>query len=73
MIALSALPRQSGDKANQFLWSHDLRTCLYAARRIPEIADHLCWKLIERCAGVLAGSWDRSKMGCVGVKRWRGN
>jgi 3-hydroxyacyl-CoA dehydrogenase len=29
----------SGDKANQFLWQAISRTCLYAARRIPEIAD----------------------------------
>lgn len=38
MIA-PALAGQSGDKANQFLWSTISRTCLYAARRIPEIAD----------------------------------
>ncbi len=38
MIA-PALAGQGGDKANQFLWSTISRTCLYAARRIPEIAD----------------------------------
>jgi 3-hydroxyacyl-CoA dehydrogenase len=32
---------QSGDKARQFLWSGISETCLYAARRIPEIADSL--------------------------------
>lgn len=34
-----ALAAQRGDKANQFLWGTISRTCLYAARRIPEIAD----------------------------------
>ena len=33
------LAGSSGDKANQFLWQALSRTCLYAARRIPEIAD----------------------------------
>jgi 3-hydroxyacyl-CoA dehydrogenase len=30
---------QKGDKAQQFLWSAISETCLYAARRIPEISD----------------------------------
>jgi 3-hydroxyacyl-CoA dehydrogenase len=30
---------QGGDKANKFLWGAISRTCLYAARRVPEIAD----------------------------------
>jgi len=30
---------QKGDKAQQFLWSGISETCLYAARRVPEIAD----------------------------------
>jgi 3-hydroxyacyl-CoA dehydrogenase len=34
-----ALAGQGGDKANQFLWGAISRTCLYAARRITEIAD----------------------------------
>ena len=33
------LAGSGGDKANQFLWQAISRTCLYAARRIPEIAD----------------------------------
>src|SRR5262249_31363492 len=32
---------QKGDKAQQFLWSALSETCLYAARRIPEISDNL--------------------------------
>jgi 3-hydroxyacyl-CoA dehydrogenase len=34
-----ALESKAGDKANQFLWSGLSETCLYAARRIPEIAN----------------------------------
>jgi 3-hydroxyacyl-CoA dehydrogenase len=30
---------QKGDKAQQFLWQALSETCLYAARRVPEIAD----------------------------------
>ncbi|HUI74550.1 MAG TPA: 3-hydroxyacyl-CoA dehydrogenase NAD-binding domain-containing protein [Candidatus Acidoferrum sp.] len=30
---------QKGDKAQQFLWSGISETCLYASRRVPEIAD----------------------------------
>jgi 3-hydroxyacyl-CoA dehydrogenase len=33
------LEGQKGDKAQQFLWSGLSETCLYAARRVPEIAD----------------------------------
>jgi 3-hydroxyacyl-CoA dehydrogenase len=37
-----ALEGKTGDKANQFLWSGGLsETCLYAARRIPEIANSI--------------------------------
>jgi 3-hydroxyacyl-CoA dehydrogenase len=32
---------QRGDKAQQFLWNAISETCLYAARRIPEISDSL--------------------------------
>jgi 3-hydroxyacyl-CoA dehydrogenase len=32
---------QRGDKAQQFLWNAISETCLYAARRIPEISDNL--------------------------------
>jgi 3-hydroxyacyl-CoA dehydrogenase len=36
-----ALEGKTGDKANQFLWSGLSETCLYAARRIPEIANSI--------------------------------
>ena len=36
-----ALEGKGGDKANQFLWASLGETCLYAARRIPEIADSI--------------------------------
>jgi 3-hydroxyacyl-CoA dehydrogenase len=32
---------QSGDKAQQFLWGSISESCLYAARRVPEISDSL--------------------------------
>src|SRR6476660_3545885 len=35
------LEGQKGDKAQQFLWSGLSETCLYAARRVPEISDHI--------------------------------
>jgi 3-hydroxyacyl-CoA dehydrogenase len=35
------LEGQKGDKAQQFLWGALSEMCLYAARRIPEISDHL--------------------------------
>jgi len=35
------LEGQKGDKAQQFLWGVISETCLYAARRIPEISDHV--------------------------------
>jgi 3-hydroxyacyl-CoA dehydrogenase len=34
------LEGQKGDKAQQFLWGLLSETCLYAARRVPEISDH---------------------------------
>jgi 3-hydroxyacyl-CoA dehydrogenase len=35
------LEGQKGDKAQQFLWGGLSETCLYAARRVPEISDNL--------------------------------
>jgi len=35
------LQEQKGDKAQQFLWQALSETCLYTARRIPEIADNV--------------------------------
>src|SRR2546423_5405603 len=35
------LDGQKGDKAQQFLWGALSETCLYAARRVPEISDSL--------------------------------
>src|SRR5580700_7890188 len=36
-----ALEGKTGDKANQFLWNGLSETCLYAARRVPEIANSI--------------------------------
>ncbi|HVS89498.1 MAG TPA: 3-hydroxyacyl-CoA dehydrogenase NAD-binding domain-containing protein [Candidatus Acidoferrum sp.] len=35
------LEGQKGDKAQQFLWGALSEMCLYAARRVPEISDHV--------------------------------
>ncbi len=35
------LEGQKGDKAQQFLWGALSEMCLYAARRVPEISDHI--------------------------------
>src|SRR5712675_2326786 len=35
------LEGQKGDKAQQFLWGALSETCLYAARRVPEISDSI--------------------------------
>jgi 3-hydroxyacyl-CoA dehydrogenase len=35
------LEGQTGDKAQQFLWGGLSKTCLYAARRVPEISDRI--------------------------------
>jgi 3-hydroxyacyl-CoA dehydrogenase len=40
-LAGPALEGKSGDKANQFLWSGISAMCLYAARRLPEIANSI--------------------------------
>src|SRR5262245_15676175 len=37
----SVMDGQKGDKAQQFLWNAISETCLYAARRVPEISDSL--------------------------------
>jgi 3-hydroxyacyl-CoA dehydrogenase len=36
-----ALEGKTGDKANQFLWNGLSETCLYAAHRVPEIANSI--------------------------------
>jgi 3-hydroxyacyl-CoA dehydrogenase len=41
MLVGPALDGRGGDKANQLLWSAMSETCLYAARRVPEIADSI--------------------------------
>jgi 3-hydroxyacyl-CoA dehydrogenase len=41
MLVGPALEGKGGDKANQFLWASLSETCLYAARRVPEIADSI--------------------------------
>lgn len=35
------LEGQKGDKAQQFLWASISESCLYAARRVPEISDNI--------------------------------
>jgi len=40
-LVAPALSGQGGDKANKFLWGSLSATCLYAARRVPEIADRI--------------------------------
>ena len=39
MLLGPALDGSGGDKANKFIWSALSETCLYAARRVPEIAN----------------------------------
>ena len=41
MLVTPAVEGKGGDKANRLLWSGLSETCLYAARRIPEIADRI--------------------------------
>jgi 3-hydroxyacyl-CoA dehydrogenase len=50
MLVAPALDGAVADKASRFLWSTLSATCLYAARRVPEIADRIvdvdramCW------------------------------
>src|ERR1700720_2848035 len=40
-LVAPALEGKGGDKANRLLWSVLSETCLYAARRVPEIADRI--------------------------------
>ena len=40
-LVAPALEGKGGDKANRLLWSALSETCLYAARRVPEIADRI--------------------------------
>src|SRR5258706_7401483 len=39
MLLAPIVEGQKGDKAQQFLWGSISETCLYAARRVPEISD----------------------------------
>jgi 3-hydroxyacyl-CoA dehydrogenase len=41
MLIGPLLEGQKGDKAQQFLWGAMSETCLYAARRVPEISDSI--------------------------------
>ena len=62
------LEGQKGDKAQQFLWGALSETCLYAARRIPEISDHL--EDVDRAMRWGFG-WERGpfeQMDALGVK-----
>ena len=40
-LVAPALEAKEGDKANRFLWNCLSETCLYAARRVPEIAESI--------------------------------
>src|SRR6202046_4159910 len=40
-LATPGLQGKGGDKANQFMWGGITEMCLYAARRVPEIADSI--------------------------------
>ena len=40
-LATPGLEGKGGDKANQFMWGGVTEMCLYAARRVPEIADSI--------------------------------
>lgn len=40
-LVAPAMEGKGGDKASRFLWATLSATCLYAARRIPEIADRI--------------------------------
>src|SRR5258708_2259998 len=62
------LEGQKGDKAQQFLWGALSEMCLYAARRIPEISDHL--EDVDRAMRWGFG-WEMGpfeQMGALGVK-----
>ena len=41
MLLGPTLEGQKGDKAQQFLWGSISESCLYAARRVPEISDNV--------------------------------
>ncbi|HXX18080.1 MAG TPA: 3-hydroxyacyl-CoA dehydrogenase NAD-binding domain-containing protein [Candidatus Acidoferrum sp.] len=41
MLVAAAMDGSGGDKASQFLWASLSETCLYAARRVPEISDRI--------------------------------
>jgi 3-hydroxyacyl-CoA dehydrogenase len=62
------LEGQKGDKAQQFLWGGLSETCLYAARRVPEISDHIVD--VDRAMGWGFG-WELGPfeiMDAIGVK-----
>ena len=40
-LVTPVLEGQKGDKAQQFIWGGLSEMCLYAARRVPEISDHI--------------------------------
>ena len=45
------------DKAQQFLWGSLSETCLYAARRVPEISDQRCRCRSRDALGICVGAW----------------
>ena len=62
------LEGQKGDKAQQFLWGALSEMCLYAARRVPEISDHIA---DVDCAMRYGFAWELGPfeiMDAIGVK-----
>src|SRR3984957_16091172 len=66
------LEGQKGDQAQQFLWGALSETCLYAARRVPEISDNIVD--VDRAMRWGFG-WELGPfeiMGAIGVKAFAG-
>ncbi len=64
------LEGQKGDKAQQFLWGGLSETYLYAARRVPEISDHI--EDVDRAMRWGFGSRRRSSISAAaGPRKWK--
>lgn len=69
MLAAPAIEGKGGDKANRLLWSTLSETCLYAARRLPEIAHSI---LDVDCAMRWGFAWELGPFevwDAIGVER----
>ena len=58
-----ALDGKGGDKANRLLWSSLSQTCLYAARRMPEISHRIVDRGSRRALGFRLGAWTVRSLG----------